>query len=150
MPVELTVRGANELAAITARLKAAGNGGLRRELLREIRNGAKPLIPAVKRSAANHLPSGYNDEVTTEKFVIRTRTSGRNPGVRVQSLSTRDLKALDQGVLRHPVYPKGDRASWHWVTQQIPAGFWTDEMKRRVPAVRRNISRALRNVARRL
>lgn len=146
----MQIRGAQDVAVLAAKLKAAGNGALKREMLREMRNGAKPLIPAAKRSAANHLPSGYNDEVTTEKFVVRTRTSGRNPGVRVLSVSHRDLMSLDRGILRHPVWPKGDRRSWRWVNQAIPPGWWTDEMQHRAPAIRKNISRALKNVARRL
>jgi hypothetical protein len=44
----MALNGSAELAAVAARLKLAGDAALKLQLLRGLRNGAKPLIPQVQ------------------------------------------------------------------------------------------------------
>lgn len=145
---DVRVSGANELAALTRRLKAAGNGGLKRDMLRGLRQGAKPLIAAAHESALENLPrrGGLAQQVADTKFAVRTRTAGGNPGVRIVGPSTRHLKDMDRGRLRHPVFGHQDR----WVTQQIKPGWWTAALSARAPEVRQALLNVLAETARKL
>lgn len=147
MPDDLTVSGANELAAVSKRLRAAGADGLRREMLRGLRAGAKPLTTVARRSALENLPrkGGLNEVVAAQKFAVRTRTSGSNPGVRVVGVSKRHLTELDQGRLRHPTF--GHKP---WVTQKVKPGWWSEALKGEAPKVRAALLRQLAETARKI
>ena len=148
MADEIAVSGANQLAALTRRLKAAGEGGLKRDMLRGLREGAKPLVETAHASALENLPKkgGLNEIVAAQKIVVRTRTSGGNPGVRVVGVSREHLKDMDAGRLRHPVF--GNRKAW--VTQQIKPGWWSDALMAEVPKVRRALIAVLAETARKV
>lgn len=148
MADDVRVSGANELAALTRRLKEAGEGGLKRDMLRGIRQGAKPLIEAARQSALDNLPQrgGLAQQVAETHFAVRTRTSGGNPGVRIVGPSTRHLKDMDRGKLRHPVFGHDDR----WVTQAIKPGWWTDALNAHAPEVRVALIAVLDETARRI
>lgn len=153
MPIDLQVTGADQLAALAAKVKEIGDKGLRRELLRDTRNAAKPLVALARSSAREHLPKegGLNEVVASSKFGIRTRTSGRNPGVRVVGVSVHQIEDMDAGHVRHPVYPRGgDRAKWAWTSQRITPGWWTKAMQEAVPHVRSELVHSLDEYARRL
>lgn len=151
MTGDLTITGANDLAVVSAKMKRLGEGQLRREMLTGIRRAAKPLIPAARESALKNLPhmGGLNDAVATSDFKIRTRTSGSSLGVRVVSLSRRDLEAMDQGEVKHPVYATGPRKSWHWTTQQIKPGWFSNAMHEHADGPRHEVIRVINDIARR-
>lgn len=148
MPVDVRVTGANQLADLAKQLKAIGNNDLRKELLAGIRKAAKPMAQSAKDRAERELPKagGLNEVVAKSKFSTRTRTAGRTPGVRVVASNPHDIKALDRGRLRHPVY--GNRNAW--VTQKVTPGWFTDAMLDNADEVRREILAALDRVARKL
>jgi hypothetical protein len=141
---DVKVGGANQLAALTRRLKAAGAGGLKRDLLRGLREGTKPMVEAARASALENLPKhgGLNQVVASSKIAVRTRTSGGNPGVRVVALSKHNIAAMDRGRLRHPTYGHEP-----WVTQQIRPGWWTDALMSEAPTVRRALLAVLHETA---
>lgn len=145
---DLRVTGAEELAQVTARLKAAGEGELRKELLRGLRNAAKPMVTAARESARDTLPhrGGLNEVVAGSRFAVRTRTSGRNPGVRVVALSSHNLRLMDRGVVRHPVF--GNRDVWR--TTRVRPGWFSGRLEREAPEIRQQLVRVMDGVAERI
>lgn len=146
--MDIIVTGATDLERLARRLKELGDNDLRKEMLRGIRNGTKPLIAAAKDSARDSLPreGGLNEVIARSKFGTRTRTSGRTPGVRVVGTSGHNIQAMDEGRLRHPVYGNRDV----WVTQQITPGWFTKPMEDGADDVRRELVNVLDGIARRL
>lgn len=149
MPADITIRGADQLALLSRRIKETGNGGLRRDLLRGIQRAAKPLKGVAQKSALDNLPhtGGLNEVVASSKFGVRTRTSGNSPGVRVVAVSGHDIESLDKrGQLRHPVFGNRDV----WVSQQVRPGWFTAALAAQAPAVRVQIIAAMQLTASRL
>ena len=119
--------GSEQLAALAARLKVAGEKGLRTELLRGLKKGAEPLVQKVTEAARDQLPKGggLNEQVAGQKVKVQVRTGARTAGVRMTTTAP-DTAMTDSGFVRHPVY--GNRKKW--VTQQIPAakGWWSQTL----------------------
>jgi hypothetical protein len=132
--MDLRLTGANQLADLAKDLKSVGDKDLRKELLKGLRNAAKPLAKEVApRVAREGLPKhgGLNEFVASSKFGVRTRTTGQGAGVRiVGKKGTHDLAAMDRGRLRHPVWKRASERhrSAVWVTQLIEPGWWTKGM----------------------
>lgn len=126
--------GSEQLRGIAVRLKAAGARDLRLQLLRGLREGAKPLIPEVQNAARNQLPKGggLNEQVAGQKIRVSVRTGVRTAGVRLTTTAP-DTKQTDSGYVRHPVF--GNRNAW--VTQRIPgaAGWWSNTLAHAAPEV---------------
>lgn len=144
--LELTVRGADQLADLSKRLRQAGEKDLRREMHRGIRRAAGPLIADAREHARATLPKhgGLNERVARSKFSVRAR-SGRDPGVRIIAKGV-DARLDKAGRDRHPVF--GDRHVW--VVQQVRPGWFRIPMERGAPRVRRELLLAFHVVARRL
>lgn len=146
--VDASVRGANELEAIGRRLKEAGDRGLRKELLAGIRKTNKPTISAVRDSARTKLPrrGGLAEEVASSKIGTRTKLSGSRVGVEIKGTGRIGIRGINRGRLRHPVY--GNRKAW--VSQQVPAGWFTDPIEQDLPRIREGIEDAMKSVARKI
>lgn len=150
--MDLSIRGAGDLAALAKDLKAAGDKSLRKDLLSGLRTvGKAHLVPLSKKAALEGLPSsgGLNEYVAASTFSVRTRTSVGNPGVRlVGSKKGHDIKAMDGGKVRHPVF--GNRSVW--ALQSIDAGWWTEGMSDStvLTPVRKELLQVMDDVARRL
>lgn len=140
------VSGSAELAALAARLKAAGDGGLRLQLLRGIKVGADPLVGAVYYAALNQLPKrgGLNRQVAKQKVTVSVRLGARTAGVRL-STKAPDTEQTDSGFVRHPVF--GNRKKWK--TQQIPAamGWWSETLQRESPKVTGDVLAVMEKVS---
>jgi hypothetical protein len=137
-----------ELAGIAARLKATGNRGLRLELLRGLKAGAKPLIPDVRAAALEKLPraGGLNEQVAGQKISVSVRTGARTASVRLTTTAP-DTAQTDQGFVRHPTW--GRRGKGDWRQQPIPhaAGWWSDTLARDAPKVTAALMRVLNETA---
>jgi hypothetical protein len=144
--MELRITGVDDLAQLAASIKAAGDKTLQRELLRSMQRAGKPLKEIARTAARENLPSegGLNETVAASSFAIRTRSRGKSPGVRLVGREKgHDIKATDKGRLRHPVY--GHDA---WVTQAIPAGWFTQHIPdEALEPVRREMVAAIHRVA---
>lgn len=125
--MDLRVTGAESLAHLARDLKAVGEKDLRRELFRGIQRAAKPLKAAARQAALDELPAagGLAERVAGSKFSVRTR-AGRDPSVRVVGAGDLDLRSLNRGRLRHPVYGHRSR----WVDQAVPPGWFDNAMER--------------------
>lgn len=125
----------DELRLVAVRLKVAGAGGLRTELLRGLRTAAKPLIPKVQAAAKAKLPKGggLNEQVASQKISVSIRTGAKSAGVRLTTTAL-DTKQTDAGYVRHPVF-----GTWRpgMPAQQIPdaAGWWSGTLAAEGPSV---------------
>ena len=149
IPISLKGPGASELAKVSAQLKAVGAKDLRKEMLRGIRNAAKPLVQDVKAAAESTLPhgGGLNRYVASAGIAPRTRTSGPQVGVRlVGTKGSHDLDAIDRGQVRHRVFGRG----WAKKTEAVTPGFWSKTIPAHDDEIRRQIVAVLDDVMRRL
>jgi hypothetical protein len=106
----------------------------------------KPGIPAIRESAASTLPKrgGLADRVASQPFSVRTSLAAGK--VSVVGKGMKELKDIDAGRVRHPVY--GDRS--RWAQQAVTPGFFTKPLERRAPSIRAGVLRAVSDVARKI
>lgn len=142
--MDLTVTGAEELYAVGKRLRGADKA-LRKELLKGIRGAAKPLNVAARSNALAVLPKrgGLNRLVARSRMSIQTKTARNSVGVRLKATNTHDIRSMDRGRLRHPVWGNRER----WVNQAIKPGWYTDPLKEGRPVVQPKIIEAMRHTA---
>ena len=128
--------GSAQLAALGKRLKQAGARDLRLELIRGLKAGAAPIVPAVKQAARDQLPKsgGLNEQVASQKVTVSVRLAGKTAGVRLQTTAP-DTAQTDSGFVRHPIY--GRRGKGQWRTQSIPRarGWWSQTIPKKAPEV---------------
>lgn len=144
---DFEVNGADRMLAVSKALKAAGETGLRKQLNKGLRDGAKPLIPKARSAARAKLPQsgGLADQVAREPIRIRVKT-GRDPAVSVVIGKRRGgAIATNKGVIRHPVFGRPGS----FVSQQVPSarGWFDDEMEREAPSVRPELERVINDMA---
>jgi len=149
--MDLTITGAEQFAALARKLREAGRTDLRKELYKGINRAVKPLTADVMKAPPKYLPSGYAAELGL-KVKVRKRGGGANPGVRLVGSaftpggSPRELAVLNRGRLRHMLF--GDAG--FWFDQAVKPRFWDEPLEKDAPKVRKELLRALRDVARRL
>jgi len=143
--------GAAEFAALSRRLKDAGEDGLRRELYKAIRRAAEPITREIKDDAHLHsyMPGRYAD-VLAEDIAVSTfqRGSIRSPGVTITArgrLKKRKVVRLNEGFLTHPLF--GDRERWFTQTDGMKPGFFNDPCDHSGPQVRDAVLAAMHDVA---
>ena len=144
-----TLRGADDLADLAKALKVAGDGQLRKDLLAGIRKAGKPSIDAARAKARSSLPSrgGYAAIVARQPIGVRTRTAGRQAGVRIAGPRGAGFAADISGVLRHPIYGRKDDS---WASQSVPSGWFTKTIEDRSPVFRKDVEAAMRETAQRI
>jgi hypothetical protein len=143
--VSVEIRGAEQLAELSRRLKEAGNKDLQRELSKGITQAMKPVRPALRASARKTLPrkGGLNVRVARAKITTRRNRQG----VRLQAGGPRSqVDEINQGRFRHPVF--GDRSEW--VTQSVAPGWWDRPTNDLRADVQRELLAAMRRVAAKL
>jgi hypothetical protein len=121
--IPATVRGSYQLEAVARAARNAADGTIRKDMLKGIRNAAKPVADAIKDQAAEELPGGLGEWYGGAKLAPRTRATGAKAGVRIQGPKKgrgADMGGVnDSGTARHPVF--GNRAVWS--DTSVPAGF---------------------------
>lgn len=146
--MDITVRGAEKLAKLAGAVQQYAPE-LRKELLREIRTGVRPLLPKIRNEATETLPSrgGLAGIVADAQYVVRTRTSGKQVGVRVEGrLPGHDLRSIDRGNLRHPVFARAGRRRT-WVGQRVAQGFFSRPANYAKPDLQGAVIEAMEKVA---
>ena len=149
-----------------AALREAGQGHLRRELEADIRQAAKPLLPALRtavrsvdiraqRSAKRRRPSGSQRRLR-RKIANALRIATRNTrlvGVRIEVAmgrfdpEERGLPAYTdaRGKWRHPVFGNTNRG-----VQQYGQAWFMPTVLRHMPDFRRAVNQAMADVVRRI
>jgi len=146
--VEVTVRGATRLARVAGAVQRVAPE-LRKELLREIRTGVRPVIKDIRAEALDSLPSrgGLGEMIAGSRYAVRTRTSGKQVGVRVEGRLTEiDLDVIDRGRVRHPVFAREGRSP-SWVNQPVRPGFFSRPVAESFPQIQKSVMQAMDNVA---
>lgn len=157
--LSIGVHGAAQFDALAQRLRAAGRGDLERELKRELRKPPGLLEAAVKAEVPPRMPAGYEVPLASSLRFRTSFPSGATVGVKVTMHGRgggggdRDVRALDRGVLRHPVFGRRRRTTRGrifnnpWVVQRVRAGFFTDPARRVLRQVQDGMLEALDRVA---
>ena len=135
--VDLRITGADQLKRLGAEFKAAGAGGLRKEMLAEFRAEAAPLIQAERVSALEILPrrGGLGARVARSKIRAANRLSGSSVGMRITANNSISLRQVDAGTVRHPLF--GNRG--HWYSEPVTPGWFDKPFKRGVEDLRRRL-----------
>lgn len=143
------IDGANQLEELGRRLKEAGNGALRRELLAGIRTVVKTLIPPVQQGAEDRLPrsGGLAARVAGQKFAARTSLASGRVSLRGEN-GMKSLSDIDKGHLRHPIF--GMRSKGMWRAQSVTPGFFSNPIEIRIPKIREGVDQVMSDVAKKL
>lgn len=152
--LSVSLQGADKLDALGERLRRAGRTDLLAELKREMRKPPKRLEAAVRAEVAPRMPAGYERPLGSS---LRFRTSfprGATVGVSVTMDGRgRAVRALDAGILKHPVFGRRRRTTRGrvfnnpWVTQRIQPGFFTQPARRVLRQVQDDTVAAIDRVA---
>lgn len=148
------------LLAFRRDLKAIAAAGLGKDLAKGLSAAARPLRPAITAQATQTLPKGggYN-AVMAKSLRVRASTRADRLSALIQvtiysagKKERRDIRRVDAGVLRHPVYGRsrrlrrGVRAGTYirnpWAATSVPAGF----VSRPIEAVGPKVTAAGRQV----
>jgi len=136
-----------ELAAVSARLKAIGDGGgLTRELSKQVGEAVRPVPDAIRAGLKPRLPNRYADVLDAD-LSLRRSSNTTVTGMQVTLTAragTRRIARLDRGILAHPLY--GMRR--HWYDQPVEPGWFTRPAEDALPQVRDAIEQALAEVKR--
>lgn len=141
-----------QLAAISARLKEIGEGGLARELSRGIGNAVDPLEQEIRDGLRPHLPNRYADLINADLHVFRrTHTTPDEAQVtvyaRTEGHAKRRLRRLDSGILWHPLF--GQRGRWFEMGEpHVRPGWFSGPAEDATPRAREEIRKALDEVVR--
>lgn len=132
------LRGAEQFFALSKRLKAAGELGLRRELNTGLRKAGKPMVEVARTGLAAGLPKrgGVNTFISTKKMSVVTRTGAKTYGIGIK-VNKQDERLDTEGRLAHPVFNRrnadGKRV---YVVQRIRPGIFSGAMQDAAPVVR--------------
>lgn len=150
--IDARVTGAEDLVRLAKAAKATGDGQLRKDMLRGIRNAAKPVADGIREQYADEMPKrgGAADWYGGMKISPRTRTTGKSAGVRLQGprrgRGADAGRVNDSGVIRHPVHGNRDV----WADTPVRAGVAGRGADRAAPRARDDMEEVLRDTAARI
>jgi len=165
--LDVRITGSAELRRLAAQIRAQGDKGLGREMGEGLRKAAAPVETSI-RTEFGKLPSrgGYSALFSKSlRFRTSLRTAGRQASFRLLTFADgtherRDIKALEGGRLRHPVYgrssrvKKGVRAGTiiphAWSVTTVKGGFHRRGTDHAADAAEREMSKVLDDFASRL
>lgn len=141
------ITGSKDLAQAARALKDAGDGELRKELMRRVRDAAKAAVPDIREAARSKLPKsgGLADRVASQAYAVRASYAASGATVRVTGSGMKGLRAIDAGQVRHPVFGRDD-----WVSQQVEPGFFSETLDGHAPKVRQEIENAVDDIRHRI
>lgn len=146
---DVEISGAEDFLRLSKALKHAGRKELRKELNREIKVAAKPIIKKTRARARADLPSGggLNKIVAKEPQRIQVRTGAKTAGVRIVVGKKRGgARAANKGFIRHPVF--GNREVW--VTQRVPSDWFDGPARESESELRRSVEKAMQEIVNRI
>jgi hypothetical protein len=145
--------GARVFYEMSAKLKREANGDLRKRFHKEMREAAKPLLPAVRRSASARFPStgGLNRHMARgARYRTVAKTGLTTAGVSIRANRT-DPRTDSQGRVAHPVPQRNgepvrdERGRRVMAVQRFPdaVGYFRDPIEAGAVGVRRDLLDAL-------
>ena len=154
--------GREQLRTLAARLKDAGTEGqgLKRELMKQMDEAAKPLAREIASVAhlEPYMPDRYAGVLAADLAVTTQRVfSGNSPRVSVTArgrLHKRKVRRVNDGLLMHPVFAQGLRKRWTWLkepqTAGMKPGFFSDPCEAAAPGIRDHVLEAMAETARKI
>jgi hypothetical protein len=139
--LEVNINGAATLHRVAAQMRAEGRKDLSKSMSKALGQAVEPVKREIRQEAEKAMPSGggYRSLLTQS---LRWRMSRRNAGQQAQVIlatyadgtsERRDIRALERGTLRHPVWGRsrkikvGVRAGTiignPWAVTTIRSGF---------------------------
>lgn len=150
--MKVGVQGTNDLYKLAAALREAGERKLAARLDKGIHKSAKVIEDKVHKSTDRFMPKGFEREfarsLTSKRSVSMVR--GRSISITFTAMGKkrpRELTAMEQGRLRHPVYGRyrrlkdGSRMRNPWVTQRIKPGVISVPVREAQPEAVRVLNR---------
>lgn len=157
--MRVQVSGQKDLFRLAHNLHAAGQKGLKRELDKASREAGNLIAKEVKDHTKDYIPANFErrwDTAFEADVEVRLVASRRITVVfyaRGRSgTAARDIKAINAGNLRHPVYGRmrrlkdGSLQANPWVMQKIRAGLVDEPARRAMPKAVKKIEDAVERV----
>lgn len=149
---DVEIRGVDDIDALLRRIRTHADAkALRKELYAGLNRVTKPVRADMRASIGPSLPSrgGLAALVMAKASLTTSASTGRNAGVRIRARHKEyDLKRLNEGRLRHPVF--GNRGVWVDQTAGVNPGFLDDSFEKQKPEIARGIQRVLDDIARKV
>ena len=140
---------ARDMQRVARMIRETSDRELQKNFDRALQEAIEPAKEAVRSSASSELPhrGGLAAKVAGGKFRVQKQAGGVSLSMTVDKRAggNYDLRRLDQGRLRHPVF--GGRK---WVQQQVPSGWWTRPLQQMWPEITRKVNGAVEDFAREL
>jgi delta 1-pyrroline-5-carboxylate dehydrogenase len=141
--VELGIEPSVKYKEFRVRLKEADKE-LRLGFNAKVRALLAPLGIDISQSALERLPKrgGLAKRVAESKFTTRSRLTS----ILFQMSNTFEIKDMDEGLIRHPVFGHMDR----WAEQKIQPNFWTDPVTAIEPAITVGVESLIQETVRKI
>jgi hypothetical protein len=156
--MRMQVTGQKDLYRLAHNLHTAGQKSLKRELDKASRKAGDVIAKEVKDHTEDYIPANFErrfDTALETKVEVRLLASRRITIVfwaRGKTVN-RDIKAINAGRLRHPVYGRfrrlkdGTRQANPWVAQSVRPGLVDEPARRALPKARQQIEDAIDRVS---
>lgn len=153
----IKIEGTEQLEKVAAQLTEAGNKVLRRQMLKNLRIAVEPVKPAITHEVMTTLPKegGANQWVASAPLSVGATASVKGATVAVRmrqphaeiaakkqrakaagktyrGTAQHNLRAINAGVLRHPLFGNRD----HWFTTRVKPGFFSRPCEAAAPVIR--------------
>ena len=151
--IDPRIAGIADLRKLSAHIRAEGAKGLGKELANALEKAIQPLEAEIVAEAERTMPSGYGPLLARSIRHRRTRrAAAREASVRLTTRAEgkqerRDLPALNQGILRHPVFGRRRKP---WTVTQIRPAFYTRAIENAADLAEQRVLVVLADLAERL
>lgn len=155
--MDLRILGAREFFLLAADCRDAARKDLERELRDALGRSVKPMSGAIKTAAGRVMPTAGGYRQTLVPALKLTPRAASSTGIRLTvsakgKTDLRDVRRLDRGELRHPVFGRyrrvrGRRLENPWATTRIRPGFVTRTFDRQAGQVIEELGAAVEAVA---
>ena len=137
-----SVRGSDQLLRVSKALKAAGEGDLRKQFHKTIRNAAKPAIPAVRESARSKAPKKgeLNERLAKKPYRTQVRTGATTAGVRIVGTKV-DPRMNSLGRIQHPVFGRPGKKVVQYDANL--KGYFDEPLEKLGPGVQKDVVNAM-------
>lgn len=162
MGLDVSISGSAELKRLAAQIYARGNDGMTRQMAAGLKKASDPVQRSI-RSEYTKLPNrgGYSALFSKSlRFRTNLRSGGRQASFRLLTFADgtherRDIKALEGGTLRHPVFGRSRRGRAGrlpnpWAVTRVGGGYHRRGTENAAEDAEREMAKVLDEFASRL
>lgn len=149
MSLEVSIDGAATLHRVAARMRAAGQADLSKQMSRALSKALDPVRASIAVEAGEVMPGAYKSLLTGS---LRHRVSRRSAGNQARVIlatyadgkqQRREIRALEAGALRHPLFGRKKR----WYVTRIRPGFHKRGTESAMDAAREGLLQVVKDYA---